>query len=823
MRKIATMFRKKIKVIAVLFMVVTMITMHLVMPLSANSPKLTVLPSTQKVSRGQQITVEIQVNHTELLKSGVDGYSGTLKYDPSVLSYVESKNSIKGWAFSSTPSAGTLRFVGYDDTPPSLAQKSDVVLFEVAFEVLAGAPDGDTAVTLENASVADANFNEQNAMVEGATLTIGDPEVPSEQSNNSSLARLEIKNGESVIPLNPAFDPKHKEYTITVGQDVDTIDISALVDDANGTILSGTGNHQLKDGENLIDIVVKAEDDSTSTYTVKIIKGKNPNDKSSNIQLSSLLVTDNQKPVVLTPTFKSDVFDYKATVSATTSTVDIKAVPVDAKAKLISGNGTHDLKEGINLIKVIVEAEDGTRRTYTVEITKEKPTDPTNPIKKDALINLEVFNADAALPLNPIFKSDIKSYTVNVDKSVEIVTILPTLADKESRIISGEGVQVLKEGKNTITVEILSKEGVRDTYTIVVNREVKGDPGTDGNNGNNGGNTGNNGGNTGNNGGNTGNNGGNTGNNGGNTGNNGGNTGNNGGNTGNNGGNTGNNGGNTGNTGNNSGSTGSNGGNTGNNGNNGSNPGNNSGNAGNNGNSGNGTPGANNTVNVSTNNHISAIEGLNLVPAFSRDVTHYQATVGKEIVNLNLNVISEDPNSRIVIEGANNLKPGHNIVTIKVIAADQSERSISIDVMKGTAETSGKLSALSVGAYAINPGFQEDVLYYTMSVENSVTSLAVTATPKFGNTSVNISGNQKLYPGMNYIKVHATGADGVMSTYVVEVNREASPSSNISIHPAFIWLGSGIVVLISVIIILVVTRKREYYNSSNPGASNSKQ
>ncbi|WP_166082359.1 cadherin-like beta sandwich domain-containing protein [Erysipelothrix anatis] len=771
MRKIATMFRKKIKVIAVLFMVVTMITMHLVMPLSANSPKLTVLPSTQKVSRGQQITVEIQVNHTELLKSGVDGYSGTLKYDPSVLSYVESKNSIKGWAFSSTPSAGTLRFVGYDDTPPSLAQKSDVVLFEVAFEVLAGAPDGDTAVTLENASVADANFNEQNAMVEGATLTIGDPEVPSEQSNNSSLARLEIKNGESVIPLDPAFDPKHKEYTITVGQDVDTIDISALVDDANGTILSGTGNHQLKDGENLIDIVVKAEDDSTSTYTVKIIKGKNPNDKSSNTQLSSLLVTDNQKPVVLTPTFKSDVFDYKATVSATTSTVDIKAIPVDPKAKLISGNGTHDLKEGINLIKVIVEAEDGTRRTYTVEITKEKPTDPTNPIKKDALINLEVFNADAALPLNPIFKSDIKSYTVNVDKSVEIVTILPTLADKESRIISGEGVQVLKEGKNTITVEILSKEGVRDTYTIVVNREVKGDQGTGGNNGNNGGNTGNNG----------------------------------------------------GNTGNNSGSTGSNGGNTGNNGNNGSNPGNNSGNAGNNGNSGNGTPGANNTVNVSTNNHISAIEGLNLVPAFSRDVTHYQATVGKEIVNLNLNVISEDPNSRIVIEGANNLKPGHNIVTIKVIAADQSERSISIDVMKGTAETSGKLSALSVGAYAINPGFQEDVLYYTMSVENSVTSLAVTATPKFGNTSVNISGNQKLYPGMNYIKVHATGADGVMSTYVVEVNREASPSSNISIHPAFIWLGSGIVVLISVIIILVVTRKREYYNSSNPGASNSKQ
>ncbi|WZU01196.1 cadherin-like beta sandwich domain-containing protein [Erysipelothrix sp. D19-032] len=75
------------------------------------------------------------------------------------------------------------------------------------------------------------------------------------------------------------------------------------------------------------------------------------------------------------------------------------------------------------------------------------------------------------------------------------------------------------------------------------------------------------------------------------------------------------------------------------------------------------------------------------------------------------------------------------------------------------------------------------MLYYTMSVENSVTSLVVTATPKFGNTSVNISGNQKLYPGVNYIKVHATGADGVMSTYVVEVNREATPSSNISIHP----------------------------------------
>ncbi len=803
MRKIATMFRKRIKVIAVLFMVVTMVTMHLVMPLSANSPKLTVLPSTQKVSRGQHITVEIQVNHTELLKSGVDGYSGTLKYDPSVLSYVESKNSIKGWAFSSTPSAGSLRFVGYDDTPPSLAQKSDTVLFEVSFEVLAGAPDGDTAVSLENASVADANFNEQNAMVEGATLTIGDPEVPSEQSSNSNLARLEIKNGETVLPLDPAFDPKHKAYTLTVAQDVEAIDIAALVDDANGTILSGIGNHKLETGDNLIDVVVKAEDGSTSTYTVKVIKGTQPNDKSANNQLSTLVVKDNQKPIVLTPTFKSDVFDYKATVPATTSSVDVEAVLADVKAKLISGNGIHNLKDGINSIKVIVEAEDSTRRTYTVEITKTKPTDPTNPMKKDALTNLEVFNADTALPLNPIFKADVKSYTVNVDKSVEIVTILPTLANKESKIVSGEGVQVLKEGKNTITIEILSKEGVRDTYTIIVNREVKGDSGTDDNTGNNGNNTGNTG-NNGNNGGNTGNNG----NNGGNTGNNGNNTGN----TGNNGNNTGN----TGNNGNNTGNTGNNGGNTGYSGNNGGNTGNS--------NSGNGTPGANNnTVNVSTNNHISAIEGLNLIPAFSREVTHYQATVGKETVNLNLNVISEDPNSRIVIEGANNLKPGHNTVTIKVIAADQSERTISIDVMKAATETSGKLSALSVGAYAINPGFQEDVLYYTMSVENSVTSLAVTATPKFGNTSVNISGNQKLYPGVNYIKVHATGADGVMSTYVVEVNREATPSSNISIHPAYIWLGVVILSLTFIIIILIVTRKKDHYRNSNPETSSSKQ
>ncbi|MBN2166458.1 MAG: cadherin-like beta sandwich domain-containing protein [Marinilabiliaceae bacterium] len=71
---------------------------------------------------------------------------------------------------------------------------------------------------------------------------------------------------------------------------------------------------------------------------------------------------------VLTPNFSSDVTEYAVDAPYGTQTVTITATANDTSAK-VSGDGAIDVSSGTGIATIIVEAENGTEKTYTVTIT----------------------------------------------------------------------------------------------------------------------------------------------------------------------------------------------------------------------------------------------------------------------------------------------------------------------------------------------------------------------------------------------------------------------------------------------------------------------
>ena len=85
---------------------------------------------------------------------------------------------------------------------------------------------------------------------------------------------------------------------------------------------------------------------------------------SKNNDLASLNVSDFD----LTPSFDKNVLEYSLEVPEDTKTIKINAKAADSKAS-ISGAGEVEVSEGTNKFKVVVTAENGSEKTYTINVS----------------------------------------------------------------------------------------------------------------------------------------------------------------------------------------------------------------------------------------------------------------------------------------------------------------------------------------------------------------------------------------------------------------------------------------------------------------------
>ena len=183
--------------------------------------------------------------------------------------------------------------------------------------------------------------------------------------------------------------------------------------------------------------------------------------KSSNANLSNLGIRPNDFSG-----FKPGTTTYNVTVPEDVESVEVYATAQDSGAT-ISGTGNKTLEFGENALSVVVTAEDGTNKTYTINVTREggeQAEESTEIIH--GLSNITIGD----LELNPSFTTDVYEYTVEYigeDTSLNIQTV-PTDPSYTVEILGNED---LKEGENTITILVSDEEGNNvATYQLTVNK-----------------------------------------------------------------------------------------------------------------------------------------------------------------------------------------------------------------------------------------------------------------------------------------------------------------------------------------------------------------
>lgn len=183
--------------------------------------------------------------------------------------------------------------------------------------------------------------------------------------------------------------------------------------------------------------------------------------KSSNNYLSALSVTDGKIK------FNRTTTSYKVTVDYDVSSVKISATTEDAKAK-VNGTGTHELNLYNNDLKVVVTAENGSTRTYTVTIIRKDKDGNTRELSSDvSLSSLKITGYSI------VFDTNTKEYTVLLkdNKLLNIVAI----PSNEAATVEVSNPESYATGNNVIKIKVIAENGATDEYVVnaVLVKEAK--------------------------------------------------------------------------------------------------------------------------------------------------------------------------------------------------------------------------------------------------------------------------------------------------------------------------------------------------------------
>lgn len=293
-------------------------------------------------------------------------------------------------------------------------------------------------------------------------------------SINADLRDIRPSSG----TLTPNFSASITSYVVNVANDVAQISLTSVLADTTATMtLNGISISDgmpspaisLAVGNNAVNITVTAQDNATTnTYRVNIIRAQ-----SGNAGLVGLVSTVGS----LEPAFSPGTTSYALSVPFDTAALQLMPTAGDPAATItINGNAVASGTMSASLplgsvntaLTVVVTAQNGTTRTYTVNAARAGSSDTRLAGLVPSIGTLE-----------PAFSPETLSYSVEVEQRAQSIAFRPTLSNASARaLIAGHTVTSgsmsepidLTVGANTVSIVVTAQNGATRSYTISVNR-----------------------------------------------------------------------------------------------------------------------------------------------------------------------------------------------------------------------------------------------------------------------------------------------------------------------------------------------------------------
>lgn len=276
--------------------------------------------------------------------------------------------------------------VGNSGTTTITASAQDGILSNNGVDVPISSVTKTITINSNNNGNSNNNSSSNNASNLGSNSTSTAQQQPQAKSNVATLANLGIKGQYDFT----GFRAAKTSYSVTVPNEAESVEIYASKGQS-GQKITGTGVKQLKEGNNTVNVVVTAEDGTTTkTYTISIERKsaettdnteekeeeKQPEETSTEEQESFGLKELKIEGIEITPEFKTDIYEYSAELKEDKTSLELTTVPTVENAE-IEVTGNEDLKDGENIITVIVKEKD-TDKTATYQITVNKISNEQN-------------------------------------------------------------------------------------------------------------------------------------------------------------------------------------------------------------------------------------------------------------------------------------------------------------------------------------------------------------------------------------------------------------------------------------------------------------
>lgn len=411
------------------------------------------------VTINDEVSYNVVISNLSGIDTGVTGLQGIVKYDTSYFSFVSSTPMTSPLTVQENKTSdGTYNIVG---STMGTGFSSDSTVYTIKLKAI---KEGTTSVELSDFYITDFAANLIKCNTSNKSVTISsksnvDPTPTPTKSSDSKLSGLSVDG----YSLSPSFDAGTKNYTITVDSNTSSVNVNAS---ANSSVagVSGTGNISLTGDSTQIPVTVTAEDGSKTTYTITVKKSASSEPvvtKSSDATLKSLDVSG----YTLSPSFNKDKTTYSMKVKSNISGLNVSAIPNDSNST-VEVTGNSGWQSGVNTINVKVTAEDGTTKTYIVNVIKDEGIINALKNSDSSLKELSIANGD----ISPEFDKSTTDYSITIPSDVDTLDIsaIPTNSKSTVEITNNEDFEIGKV--KSVLVTVTAEDGSKSIYTINVTK-----------------------------------------------------------------------------------------------------------------------------------------------------------------------------------------------------------------------------------------------------------------------------------------------------------------------------------------------------------------